>query len=95
MQVNNTASSMIARTYGRQVGGPGDAAARVTARSAEGRPRTDSLTISESTRELARLREAVAEQPETRANRVAALKNAIGSGTYRMDLDVLAAKLLG
>jgi flagellar biosynthesis anti-sigma factor FlgM len=95
MQVNNAASSMIARTYGRQVGGLGDAAARATTRAAEGRPRTDSLAISDSTRELARLRQAAAEQPEVRANRVAALKNAIEGGTYRIDLDVLAAKLLG
>jgi flagellar biosynthesis anti-sigma factor FlgM len=95
MQVHNAASSMVARTYGRQVGGPGDAGARPISRSAEGRPRTDSLAISDSTRELARLRQAAAEQPDVRAGRVAALKNAIESGTYQMDLDVLAAKLLG
>ena len=95
MQVNNAASSMVARTYGRQVGGPGDAVARAPLRSAEGRPRTDSLAISDSTRELSRLRQAAADQPDVRANRVAALKSAIESGTYRVDLDVLAAKLLG
>jgi negative regulator of flagellin synthesis FlgM len=95
MQVNNAASSMIARTYGRQVGGPGDAIMRAPVRAAEGRPRTDSLSISDSTRELARLREAAADQPDVRANRVAALKSAIEGGTYRVDLDVLAARLLG
>jgi flagellar biosynthesis anti-sigma factor FlgM len=95
MQINNVASSMIARTYGRQVSGPGDVDARPLSRAAEGRPRTDSLAFSNSMRELVRLREAAAEQPDVRANRVTALKSAIENGTYRVDLDVLAAKLLG
>jgi negative regulator of flagellin synthesis FlgM len=95
MRVNDAAASAIARTYTRQVTAPGAEAARLGLRQSEGRARTDSVSLSDTTQQLLKLREVVAAQSEVRADRVAALKAAITGGKYQVDAQALAARMLG
>jgi negative regulator of flagellin synthesis FlgM len=55
---------------------------------------SDTVEISERSRELARARQAVEESPEVRADKVADIKKRIEDGTYSVSPQVLAHKLL-
>jgi negative regulator of flagellin synthesis FlgM len=54
----------------------------------------DQINISDRAREIARISEIVRTTPDTRINRVEALKRAIDSGTYKMDSQKVAGRLL-
>ncbi|MCC7370284.1 MAG: flagellar biosynthesis anti-sigma factor FlgM [Chloroflexi bacterium] len=58
------------------------------------RPASDTVEISDRSRELARARQAVDEAPEVRAERVADIKKRIEDGTYSVSPQMLARKLL-
>jgi negative regulator of flagellin synthesis FlgM len=58
------------------------------------RPASDSVEISEQSRQLARARQAVDESPEVRADKVADIKKRIEDGTYSVSPQVLARKLM-
>lgn len=58
------------------------------------RPASDTVEISDRSRELARARQAVDESPEVRADRVADIKKRIEDGTYSVSPQMLARKLL-
>ena len=58
------------------------------------RPASDSVEISDRSRELARARQAVDETPEVRADKVADIKKRIEDGTYSVSPQVLARKLM-
>ena len=54
----------------------------------------DTITLTDSGRTLARLAEAVAATPETDSLRVDSLKAAIAGGTYQVDANRVANRLL-
>jgi negative regulator of flagellin synthesis FlgM len=54
----------------------------------------DTLTLTNSARTLQKIEEAVAKAPVVDAARVAAVKQAISSGTYQIDAGRIADKLL-
>ena len=58
------------------------------------RSSSDSLEISDRSRELARARQAVDAAPDVRADRVAEIKKRIEDGTYSVSPELLAHKLL-
>lgn len=58
------------------------------------RSSSDSLEISDRSRELARARQAVDAAPDVRADRVAEIKQRIEDGTYSVSPELLARKLL-
>lgn len=58
------------------------------------RSSSDSLEISDRSRELARARQAVDAAPDVRADRVAEIKKRIEDGTYSVSPELLARKLL-
>ena len=55
---------------------------------------SESLEISDRSRELARARQAVDAAPDVRADRVAEIKQRIEDGTYSVSPEALARKLL-
>jgi negative regulator of flagellin synthesis FlgM len=55
---------------------------------------SDTLEISNRSRELARARQAVDAAPEVRSEKVAAIKKRIEDGTYSVSPHLLARKLL-
>ncbi|HLI28756.1 MAG TPA: flagellar biosynthesis anti-sigma factor FlgM [Chloroflexota bacterium] len=57
--------------------------------------RGDTLELSARARELLRARLAVEQAPEVRAERVAALRQRLATGTYSVSPEQLARKLLG
>ncbi len=67
---------------------------------AEGSPRPaaaqtgDHVTLTGSARSLQKIEEAVAKSPVVDSAKVAAAKQAIGSGTYKIDAGRIAGKLL-
>jgi negative regulator of flagellin synthesis FlgM len=67
--------------------GEGSAAA-ATAQNA------DHVTLTDSARSMQKIEEAVAKTPVVNASKVAAVKQAISSGTYKIDAGRIAGKLL-
>jgi negative regulator of flagellin synthesis FlgM len=68
--------------------------ARQRVASVEPGAQPDSAGITESARELNRARAAVEAAPETRAERVAALKQQIANGAYQPDPQEIAREIL-
>jgi flagellar biosynthesis anti-sigma factor FlgM len=96
MEVNSSIASAIARTYTRQIGAvPVQGGSAGSLRQSGTRPRTDSLSLSYTTQELLRVRDIASAQPETRFDRILALKKAVANGTYEPNLTSIAGKLLG
>jgi negative regulator of flagellin synthesis FlgM len=54
----------------------------------------DTVTLTNSARSLQKIEEAVAKAPVVNSSKVAAVKQAIDSGTYRVDAGRVADKLL-
>jgi len=54
----------------------------------------DQVTLTDSARSLQKIEEAVAKTPVVNAGKVAAVKQAIGSGSYQIDAGRVAGKLL-
>jgi flagellar biosynthesis anti-sigma factor FlgM len=54
----------------------------------------DTVTLTSSARSLQKIEEAVAKAPVVNASKVAAMKQAINSGTYQIDSARVADKLL-
>jgi negative regulator of flagellin synthesis FlgM len=67
--------------------GEGSAAASTTQSA-------DHVTLTDSARSLQKIEEAVAKTPVVNAGKVAAVKHAISSGTYKIDASRIAGKLL-
>jgi negative regulator of flagellin synthesis FlgM len=57
-------------------------------------PSADHVTLTDSARSLQKIEEAVAKTPVVNAGKVAAVKQAISSGTYKIDAGRIAGKLL-
>jgi negative regulator of flagellin synthesis FlgM len=55
---------------------------------------TDHVTLTDSARSLQKIEAAVAKTPVVNADKVAAVKQAISSGTYKIDAGRIAGKLL-
>jgi flagellar biosynthesis anti-sigma factor FlgM len=62
---------------------------------AQGIRRTDQVTLSSRAREIKQLFQALATTPPERVERVAALRRAVESGTYRIPEEELADLLVG
>jgi len=57
-------------------------------------PPTDHVTLTDSARSLQKIEEAAAKTPVVNADKVAAVKQAISSGNYKVDAGRVAGKLL-
>ena len=57
-------------------------------------PRSDSVHITQSARELNSLSEAVNDAPDVDANRVATLQQALSSGSYKVNPERIADSML-
>jgi negative regulator of flagellin synthesis FlgM len=55
---------------------------------------SDQLTLTDSARSLQKIEEAVAKAPVVNSNKVAAVKQSISAGTYRIDAGRVASKIL-
>jgi negative regulator of flagellin synthesis FlgM len=62
--------------------------------SAAGAQTGDHVTLTDSARTLQRIEEAVAKTPVVNAGKVAAVKQSIGAGTYKIDPARVADKLM-
>lgn len=60
----------------------------------ETQPAGDRVSLSAQARELAAARQAIKAMPEVRADKVAEVKARLENGTYAVDADDIAAKML-
>lgn len=65
-----------------------------TAESSSSVPQGDSVHVSDSARALASLSQAVSETPDVNLSRVAAVQQALTSGSYRIDPERIADSML-
>ncbi|MBF0226528.1 MAG: flagellar biosynthesis anti-sigma factor FlgM [Desulfobacterales bacterium] len=56
---------------------------------------TDKVSISDTSREMQLAMKAVSETPDVRTDRVNELKNSINEGTYQVNAQLVAGKMLG
>ncbi len=84
--------------YQRQVqqadAAAGDGPRRIANREAAQGRRTDRVSLSPVAQDFARALQQVNEQPDVRSDRVAALQAQIADGTYRVDADAIARRLV-
>ena len=64
------------------------------AKGADGVKKRDEVQISRAGRDYQVAKQAVAEAPDIRADKVAALKSSIASGSYKVETGDFAAKLI-
>jgi flagellar biosynthesis anti-sigma factor FlgM len=57
-------------------------------------PQSDSVELSDAARALTSANQAVANAPDIRADRVAAIKTSLANGTYSVDSSTLAKAML-
>jgi negative regulator of flagellin synthesis FlgM len=86
----NLGRTAASHAYG--VPAPADGARAAAAPTA---PRRDALELSPVANDVRTARTALAAVPEVRAERVAALRQAIATGSYQVDPELLARRLLG
>lgn len=96
MKIDPSTLHRIGRGNVGRVSGEGVEAARsvhdtAASRAARG---TDQLSLSSRAEEIKAARAALAETPEVRAERVAELKAQVQAGTYRVDPDKVAERIL-
>lgn len=60
-----------------------------------GSTNVDNVNLSSSTKDLQRISQAMDIEPGGRANRIAALKQEIDGGTYKVNADKIAEKMTG
>lgn len=68
-------------------------ATRRTARSGGTSRRSDEVSLSATAQSFARVMEAVQQQPDVRADRVADVRARIANGSYGVDADLIAQRL--
>lgn len=66
---------------------------RRAARGDSAGKRMDQVSLSASAQSFARVMEAVQQQPDVRADRVASVRARIAGGTYGIDADLIAQRL--
>ena len=62
--------------------------------SSASKPQTDTVHITESARSLASLSQTVSDTPDVDMNRVAAVQQSIASGTYQINPERIADRML-
>jgi negative regulator of flagellin synthesis FlgM len=87
MKIDSYRAAQITQAYGVQSSGPGQAKPKKTGQQ------PDAASLSPEAQELLRARRAAQEAPDVRAERVAALRQQILDGTYRVDEQALAKRL--
>ncbi|MFW5868652.1 MAG: flagellar biosynthesis anti-sigma factor FlgM [Armatimonadota bacterium] len=96
MRIDPSTLHSIGRGNVGRVNGEGVEAAKPVRESAasQGAGGTDQLALSSRAEEIRMARAALAEAPEVRAERVAELKAQVEAGTYRVDPDTVAERIL-
>lgn len=99
MKINNITSNYDRQAYVKEVGetnrAEGVENTAATAKSGQVSKQDVIVDISESSRDLQLAKDAVAAAPDVRAEKVAALKNAVDTGQYTVDAGKLAEKMIG
>lgn len=80
-------------THGQAAGGIDGAAGPAAEGAARSDGKQDTASLSSRGRVMAGIFATVAQSPEVRAERVAALRAAINGGTYEIDVNAIAARL--
>jgi|GEM_PF-691118 flagellar biosynthesis anti-sigma factor FlgM len=91
MKISDLRAAQIAQAYGLQ--SPADAGS-ARRKKAEPRVDTDSASLSPAAQELLRARRAAGAAEEVRPELVAELRRQVQSGTYTVDAQALAQRLL-
>jgi len=96
--IDRLAAQDAARTYVQNTdvarSGAAQQAAKANQQSAKPSKSVDSVTLSDSARSLAAARDAVNRAPDVREQKVAEIKQHLSDGTYAVQANVLARKML-
>lgn len=87
------ASGVYQRLVAQAQAAAAQEATRRTARGSSTGRRTDQVSLSAGAQSFARVMEAVQQQPDVRADRVASVRARIAGGTYGIDADLIAQRL--
>ena len=94
MIINNDPTNNIGSIYSQKVP-PADERLPSASGSAKDRPRGDEVSLSELAQTLQKARKVLLGMPEVREEKVAALKEQLSRGDYRIPEEEVARALLG
>jgi flagellar biosynthesis anti-sigma factor FlgM len=94
MKINSTTSSMVNQAYTSQTAGNSQAAKPAPEKKAE-QAAVDSVTLSDGSKDLNLVKTSLENEPESRTELVQTLRESIARGTYRVDPEGIADRILG
>jgi negative regulator of flagellin synthesis FlgM len=92
MKISNQNINMVNQTYGKNQTAASPSAEK---KGPEATRNVDSVSLSSTTQDLQKIQQAMAVEPQERAERVATLKAAVESGQYTVDPDKVAERMTG
>jgi negative regulator of flagellin synthesis FlgM len=93
MKISNSTQNYINQTYANQTNPTGTSPTKLEKTTEE--PATDSLNISQTTRDLQKISTAMETEPTDRTALVADLKQQVQTGQYTVNAEQVAEKLVG
>jgi len=94
MKISTQNPNIIKQTYGGKLPTTQQISSDKKSQT-KGTTNVDNVNLSSSTRDLQKIEQAMDIEPGGRANRIAALKQEIESGTYKVDSEKIAEKMTG
>lgn len=95
MKVNETALQQLLRAYNPKVTGESNAAKGGAAPADEAQSPSDAITISSEGQELQRAIKAAQQTDEVRSERVDQIRTQLRTGSYLLDPQAIANRMLG
>jgi len=94
MKISIQNPNIVKQTYGGKLPTPQQISSDKKNQT-KGSTNVDNVNLSSSTRDLQKIEQTMDIEPGGRANRIAALKQEIDGGTYKVDADKVAEKMTG
>ncbi len=92
MKISNSSPEYISQTYNSQVAG---AKAKAEKPAPESETRTDSINLSEKTRDIQKITRAMETQPADRTERIRKIKDQVQANQYNINAEQIAEKMIG
>ncbi len=95
MQISNSTPDYINQTYTNQVANAQTKVEKPAVESDAAETKTDSINLSETTRDLQKISQAMETDPEERTERLQEIKDQIQAGQYNINAEQIAEKMIG
>ncbi len=95
MQISNSTPDYITQTYTNQVANTQSKAEKPAVEPDAAEVKTDRINLSETTRDLQKISQAMETEPNERTERLQEIKDQIQAGQYNINAEQIAEKMIG